>query len=71
MTTTVPRDLSSLTWRKSSHSSGNGGECLEVADGVADTVPVRDSKDPQGPALTFPATAWTAFVTGIRTGRLF
>ncbi|MEU4682273.1 DUF397 domain-containing protein [Streptomyces xinghaiensis] len=70
MTTTVPRDLSSLTWRKSSHSSGNGGECLEVADGVTNTVPVRDSKNPHGPALAFKAAAWAAFVSGVRTGRL-
>ncbi|MFI8459438.1 DUF397 domain-containing protein [Kitasatospora sp. NPDC085464] len=25
-------------------------------------VPVRDSKDPEGPALVFPADAWRSFV---------
>lgn len=39
-------------WRKSSYSGGNQGECLEVARGYA-TVPVRDSKAADGPALTF------------------
>ena len=28
---------------------------------------VRDSKDPQGPALVFPAAAWTAFAAAVRT----
>lgn len=27
-------DLSSAHWRKSSHSNGDGGECVEVADGL-------------------------------------
>jgi hypothetical protein len=31
---------------------------------------VRDSKDPQGPALVFPAEAWNAFVTAVRSGEL-
>ncbi|MQS11223.1 DUF397 domain-containing protein [Streptomyces kaniharaensis] len=55
-------------WRKSTFS-GDQGNCVEVADGFADLVPVRDSKDPNGPALVFPADAWTAFVTGIKTGQ--
>ncbi|MFJ3220624.1 DUF397 domain-containing protein [Kitasatospora sp. NPDC086801] len=42
------------TWRKSPHS-GQGGECIEVAEGFANVTPVRDSKDPDGPDLLFPA----------------
>ncbi|WP_407640000.1 DUF397 domain-containing protein [Actinacidiphila paucisporea] len=34
---------------KSTYSGGQGGECVEVADGFA-VVPVRDSKDTEGPA---------------------
>lgn len=49
-------------WFKSSYSGGEGGECVEVAAGPG-TVHVRDSKDRQGPRLTFTADAWTAFVT--------
>ncbi|MFD7286203.1 DUF397 domain-containing protein [Streptomyces sp. NPDC059863] len=52
-------------WRKSSYSGGSQGECLEVADGYAD-VPVRDSKNPHGPALVFPAAGWSAFVAAVR-----
>ncbi|SEG86127.1 protein of unknown function [Actinacidiphila yanglinensis] len=50
-----------LDWRKSSHSGSEGGECVEVA-ACPHTVHVRDSKDPKGPALAFPADAWVAFV---------
>ncbi|GAA3039865.1 DUF397 domain-containing protein [Kitasatospora sp. NPDC127116] len=39
-------------WRKSSYSNGDG-DCVEVAEGIAGMVPVRDSKDPHGPALRF------------------
>ena len=48
----------------------NGGNCVEVADGYPGVVPVRDSKDPQGPALTFTPTAWTTFIASIRNGEL-
>lgn len=48
---------SKASWRKSSYSGGDHGSCLEVADGVADVLPVRDSKTPHGPVLTFPGTS--------------
>ncbi|GAA2250142.1 DUF397 domain-containing protein [Kitasatospora cystarginea] len=60
-------DLGNVVWRKSSFS-GQSGDCVEVADGITDFVPVRDSKDPHGPALVFPAGAWSAFVAGIKAG---
>ncbi|MGW2627668.1 DUF397 domain-containing protein [Micromonospora taraxaci] len=47
-------------WRTSTRSGGEG-DCVEVA-GFAETVGVRDSKDRQGPVLTFTPSAWTAFV---------
>jgi hypothetical protein len=57
-------------WRKSSYSGGSGGNCLEVADGIAGVVPVRDSQNPHGPALLFPAPAFAAFVDAIVGGEL-
>ncbi|WP_328463877.1 DUF397 domain-containing protein [Streptomyces sp. NBC_00448] len=51
-----------LDWRKSTYSGSAGGECVEVA-ACPHTVHVRDSKDPEGPALAFPADAWAAFLT--------
>jgi hypothetical protein len=56
-----------LVWRKS-RFSGDQGDCIEVADCSRAVVPVRDSKDPQGPVLVFPAAAWSAFVAGVRAG---
>lgn len=63
-------DLTAVSWRKSSHSNSDGGECLEVSDGFPSLVPVRDSKFPQGPALLIPASDWTAFVRALQGGRL-
>ncbi|MEU6043399.1 DUF397 domain-containing protein [Streptomyces griseus] len=66
MTTETPR------WFTSSYSE-NGGQCVEVATNLAaphGIVPVRDSKNATGPALTVPATAFSAFVAGVRAGDL-
>jgi hypothetical protein len=59
-------DLSGAIWRTSSHSDGNGGACVEVADGIPGAVPVRDSKNTTGPALFVPSPAWTAFIDALR-----
>lgn len=59
-------DLTSSRWRKSSRSSGSGN-CVEVA--LADTVVgLRDSKDRTGPVLAIAPTAWTSFMTSMRSG---
>ncbi|TCB97131.1 DUF397 domain-containing protein [Micromonospora zingiberis] len=58
-------DLTGADWRKSTRSSSNGGDCVEVADNLAGVVGVRDSKDPSGPALAFGPTAWRAFVAHV------
>lgn len=63
-------DLSTAQWRKSSHSNGSGGLCLEVADGLPGVVPVRDSKFADGPVLVVPATAWARFITSVTNGHL-
>ncbi|MGX1852596.1 DUF397 domain-containing protein [Streptomyces sp. NPDC055299] len=62
--------MSAAKWRKSSYSNGDGGACIEVADSLPALVPVRDSKDPQGPALLFKAPAWSSFVAAVKSGRL-
>ncbi|MEV0424909.1 DUF397 domain-containing protein [Micromonospora sp. NPDC050495] len=58
-------ELIGAVWRKS-RRSGTQGECVEVADNLPGVVGVRDSKDPDGPALTFTATTWRAFVDEIK-----
>jgi hypothetical protein len=63
-------DLTGALWRKSSYSGSNGGDCVEAAPGfITGVVPVRDSKDPSGPALVFPAEAFAAFVDAIKAGQ--
>ncbi|MEU5943762.1 DUF397 domain-containing protein [Micromonospora sp. NPDC047548] len=63
-------DLSGANWRKSTRSGGNGGDCVEVADNLPGIVAVRDSKDATGPALTFAAPTWSAFLAAVRRGGL-
>ncbi|MGC5360135.1 DUF397 domain-containing protein [Streptomyces sp. DT24] len=63
-TTEFPR------WFKSSYSE-NGGACVEVAANLVvsrGVVPVRDSKAPGGPVLSFPADTFALFVAGIKAG---
>lgn len=53
-----------LTWRKSSRSSSNGGNCVEVAHlPRRDRVLVRDSKDASGPVLQVSADEFRAFLS--------
>ncbi|MFG3286530.1 DUF397 domain-containing protein [Streptomyces sp. NPDC048111] len=57
-------------WRKSTYSGGSSGECLELSDSCPACVPVRDSKNPTGPAVVFGPTAWAAFVGAVKGGAL-
>jgi hypothetical protein len=61
--------LAKAEWRKSSYSSSNGGNCVEVARNLPGIVAVRDSKDPQGPTLAFTPEDWRAFLDSARDGR--
>jgi hypothetical protein len=56
-------DLSTVTWRKSSHSGGNNGACVELANFGA----IRDSKNPTGPTLRVDLAS---FVAAAKAGRL-
>ncbi|MFF4286861.1 DUF397 domain-containing protein [Streptomyces sp. NPDC001633] len=65
---TVPRRH---RWVKSSYSTSDGGNCLEWSPAHARAhgeVPVRDSKTPNGPSLTFGPAAWSAFVSRVQAG---
>ncbi|MFG1883186.1 DUF397 domain-containing protein [Micromonospora sp. NPDC049102] len=55
-------------WRTSTRS-GSEGDCVEVA-GFADVIGVRDSKDRQGPVLTFTDSVWSDFVAATRARQL-
>jgi hypothetical protein len=59
-------DLTRAVWRKSSYSSGNGGNCVEVARNLPGAVAVRHSKDPDGPKLIFSRAVWRAFTAAVQ-----
>lgn len=59
--------MDDISWRKSSYSGENGGECVEVGTVVgADRVLVRDTKDRSGLILAFGAEAWRYLVIEIK-----
>ena len=64
---TAPRvgDWATVPFRKSSHSSTNGGNCVEVGSqhGV---VAVRDSKSPDAGLVELPASAWVEFLSAMQ-----
>ncbi|MFF7728281.1 DUF397 domain-containing protein [Streptomyces sp. NPDC008001] len=53
-----------LQWQKSTYSSDNGGDCVEVARHPnRSPVHIRDSKNPAGPTLTIAPGAWSTFLS--------
>ncbi len=55
-----------ITWRKSSYSGNNGGDCVEVGS-AAQVVAVRDTKqDGAGPVVRFSPVAWHRFIDQVR-----
>ncbi|MFJ9039273.1 DUF397 domain-containing protein [Streptomyces sp. NPDC102406] len=50
----------------SSYSNGDGGHCVEIAEGSPGIVPVRDSKNPTGPVIVVADTTWSAFIANLR-----
>ncbi|GAA4102258.1 DUF397 domain-containing protein [Actinomadura miaoliensis] len=63
-------DLSRAAWRKSSHSGDASNTCVEVAQNLPGIVAVRDSVDPEGPALVFTPEEWSAFTAQLKKGGL-
>ena len=60
--------LTGVTWQKSrrSNPSGNCVEVAELPDGAG--VAVRNSRDPEGPALIYTSAEITAFILGAKDG---
>lgn len=54
--------MSTVDWRKSSYSTGEG-ECVEVTAFSSDAIGVRDSKNPDGPHLLLSRSAFRALVS--------
>jgi len=57
-------------WRKSSHSSNGGADCVEVGatpQRTASAVLIRDTtQHDAGPVLRVPAKTWRAFTAAVR-----
>ncbi|MCX4959956.1 DUF397 domain-containing protein [Streptomyces virginiae] len=60
----MPVNSSQLDWFKSSYSSGDGDDCVEVA-ACADLVHVRDSKVTAGPELAVTGASWAVFLAEV------
>jgi hypothetical protein len=58
-------DPKRAVWRKSSHSGGNGGDCVEVAS-LSPVVGVRDSKDPDAGHLSLARDQFAALINTLR-----
>lgn len=66
MTLSVGSSGAERTWRKSSHSGG-GNDCVEISTVDVGTA-VRDSKNPDGPRLSFGGAGWATFLGRARAG---
>lgn len=53
-------------WRTSSACTTNN--CVQVAAADADTVAVRDSKNPDGTILSYTSAEWRDFILGAKRG---
>jgi len=60
-------DLSNAQWLTTTRSGPDRDNSVEVAF-VGQAIAVRDSKNPDGPALIFTAAEWDAFVGGAKDG---
>jgi hypothetical protein len=60
-------ELPRLTWQKSRQSSPSGN-CVELALLPGGEIAVRNSRDPEGPALIYTREEIAAFIAGARDG---
>lgn len=64
---TQPNDPTAAAWFKSSHSGGEGNECVEIAN-LRTAVALRDSKLPHGSTLTVSTGAFAVFIASVAKG---
>lgn len=63
-TTPSPNPFENEGFKLSSHTH----QCCCVAVRMGETVELRDTKNPQGPTLSFNRDEWTAFIKGVKNG---
>jgi hypothetical protein len=59
--------LGDVTWRKST-ASNPSGDCVELAALAGGAVALRNSREPNGPALIYTPAEITAFLAGAKAG---
>ncbi|MEU8142349.1 DUF397 domain-containing protein [Nonomuraea sp. NPDC048901] len=64
----IDKEFATAAWRKATASSGNGGNCVEVAPLSDGRVGVRHSRHPEGPVLVYTQAEWDAFRDGMSKG---
>ncbi len=64
---TPASQLPGLVWQKS-HRSNPSGNCVEMAGLPGGGIAVRNSRDPEGPALIYTRDEISAFIAGARDG---
>lgn len=57
--------MTKVVWRKSSYSSSQGDECVELAD-LGELVGIRDSRDPYGPKLHLAPDSFRALLADLK-----
>lgn len=62
--------MEAITWKKSSYSSGQGQECVEVAPEPKNGIAVRDSRNPQNGVLWLDRQHWCAWIRAVKDGDL-
>jgi hypothetical protein len=60
-------DLRDVTWLKSRYSNSQG-TCVELADLPGGDIALRNSRDPDGPALIYTPAEIDAFLRGAKDG---
>jgi hypothetical protein len=75
-TTPANIDLTVVRWRKGSRSSGQGSNCVEIADldskitGGAPMIAIRDSKNPATGVFVLSQTDWADLAHTVKAGQL-
>ena len=63
----IASSLTAVTWQKSHHSNPSG-ECVEMAALAGAQIAIRNSRDPEGPALICTKADVGAFIQGAKKG---
>ncbi|MEU8206583.1 DUF397 domain-containing protein [Streptosporangium sp. NPDC049046] len=61
-------ELETAVWRKATRSTGNGGDCIEIAPLSRGHVAIRDTEAPDQAPYVVRSEVWAAFIDGAKKG---